>query len=65
MKTVWAVVSAEYGLLMTSVVHVCETKEIADSWRLYEHETDIEGPLYTVSELQIKSQFAPNIKEVF
>ena len=61
MKTVWAVVSSEYGLLMTSVVHVCETKEIAESWRNYEHETDIEGPLYTVREIEIKTNLAPTI----
>ena len=58
MKTVWLVTAGEYGRIGSSVVHVCETKEIAQSYVEYEHTIDYAGPIYKIKEIEVKRELA-------
>lgn len=62
---VWLVKAVEYGRNTSSVVHICKSKEIAESWLRYEYKTDIEGPAYIIHEVEIKSELAPDIDEIW
>jgi len=58
MKKVWLVVAEDYGKSGSSVIHVCETKEIAESFRNYEHTIDYAGPIYKIKEVTVESKIA-------
>jgi hypothetical protein len=62
MKKVWVVIANEYGTNISSIVHICETKEIAESFRNYEHQIDYAGPVYKIKEMIVESELA-NIPE--
>ena len=40
------------------LIHICETKEVAESSRNREHKIDYAGPIYKVKELKVKDKLA-------
>ena len=58
MKKVWAVIAEDYGTSSSSIVHICESEEIAYSFREYEHRIDYAGPVYKVKEMVVESKLA-------
>lgn len=57
-RKVWAVIADEYGTNSSSIVHICESEEIANSFRDYEHRIDYAGPVYKVKEMVVESKIA-------
>ena len=57
-RKVWAVIADEYGTSSSSIVHICESEEIANSFRKYEHTIDYAGPVYKVVCMDVKSKVA-------
>jgi hypothetical protein len=55
---VWLVVAEDYGKAGSSVVHVCATKEIAESFCKYEHIIDYTGPVYKIKQMTVESEIA-------
>ena len=53
---VWVVYRSEYGIPGGSILHICATREIAESYRSYEYMLDIEGPVYTIKEMEVKCE---------
>ena len=55
---VWVVVAEDYGTSRSSVIHICETKEVAESFRDREHKLDYAGPIYKVKEVKVHKKLA-------
>ena len=53
---VWVVYRSEYGMPGGSIIHICATREIAESYRSYEYMLDIEGPVYSIKEMKVKKE---------
>jgi hypothetical protein len=56
---VWMVYRSEYGRSGSEVMYICSTREIAESYRSYEYALDIEGPIYSIKRMDIKTKDAP------
>ena len=55
---VWVVVAEDYGTSYSSVIHICETKDIAESYRDREHKLDYAGPVYKIKEIKVIDKLA-------
>lgn len=64
-NTVWVVMAVEHGNMSSSVMHVCSSKEVAESYRKYEHNVDYAGPIYKVVKMEIKKDMIDLPEEIF
>ena len=65
MKVVWVVMASDYGKSGSSLVHICETKEIAESYRDYEHIIDYEGPVFTIRKMKVEDKAMTPVEDLW